>query len=201
LAQEVSSAKPIPNLTSGRLLARNTIWNLLGQMLPMAVAVVAIPPLVRALGVARFGVLSLAWIVVGYFSLFELGIGRALTKLVADKLGANEEHSIPPLAWTSLLLMFLLGALGGLVAFTISPWLVHRALKVPLELQAETLRGFYLLALSIPIVITTSGLRSILEAQQRFRILNLIRIPLSIFSVAGPPQLIARLFHSVVLDV
>jgi O-antigen/teichoic acid export membrane protein len=185
------------SLTSGRLLARNTIWNLLGQLFPMVVAVVAIPPLVRGLGVARFGVLSLAWIVVGYFSLFELGIGRALTKLVADKLGANEEHSIPPLAWTSLLLLFLLGTLGGLVAFTISPWLVHSALKVPLELQGETLRGFYLLALSIPIVIMTSGLRSILEAQQRFRILNLIRIPMSIFSFAGP-LLVLPFSHSLV---
>jgi O-antigen/teichoic acid export membrane protein len=193
----MSVVAPTSPLTSGRLLARNTIWNLLGQLLPMAVAVVAIPPLVRGLGVARFGVLSLAWIVVGYFSLFELGIGRALTKLVADKLGANEEHSIPPLAWTSLLLMFLLGALGGLVAFTISPWLVHGALKVPLELQAETLRGFYLLALSIPIVILTSGLRSILEAQQRFRILNLIRIPMSIFSFAGP-LLVLPFSHSLV---
>src|SRR5467141_3336376 len=97
------------SLTSGRLLARNTIWNLLGQLLPMAVAVVAIPPLVRALGLARFGVLSMAWIVIGYFSLFDLGIGRALTKLVADKLGADEEHAVPPLAWTSLVLMFILG--------------------------------------------------------------------------------------------
>ena len=73
-----------------------------------------------------------------------------------------------------------------MVTFAISPRLVYRALKVPLELQAETLRGFYLLAASIPIVTITSGPRGILEAQQRFRILNLIRIPLSIFSVAGP---------------
>jgi O-antigen/teichoic acid export membrane protein len=193
----MSVAKPVSHLTSGRLLARNTIWNLLGQMLPMAVGVVAIPVLIRGMGVARFGILSLAWIVVGYFSLFDLGIGRALTKLVADKLGANEEHSIPPLVWTSLLLMFLLGILGGLVIFAISPWLVHSALNVPLELQTETLRGFYLLAISIPVVTVTSGLRGILEAQQRFRILNLIRVPTSIFSFAGP-LLVLPFSHSLV---
>jgi O-antigen/teichoic acid export membrane protein len=184
-------------LTSGRLLARNTIWNLLGQILPMAVAVVAIPLLIRGMGVVRFGILSLAWIVVGYFSLFDLGIGRALTKLVADKLGANEEHSIPPLAWTSLFLMFLLGVIGGLVTLAISPWLVHRLLKIPEALQTETLRGFYLLAISIPVVTITSGLRGILEAQQRFRILNLIRVPTSIFSVAGP-LLVLPFSHSLV---
>src|SRR5712692_6689840 len=99
----MNTAKPMSPLTSGRLLARNTIWNLFGQLFPMVVAVVAIPPLVRGLGVARFGLLSLAWILIGYFSLFDLSMGRALTKMVADKFGANEEHAIPPLAWTALL--------------------------------------------------------------------------------------------------
>ena len=40
----VSAAQAIPSLTSGCLLASNTVWNLLGQLLPMGVAVVAIPP-------------------------------------------------------------------------------------------------------------------------------------------------------------
>ena len=172
-------------LTSGRLLARNTIWNLLGTLLPMGVAVVSIPPLVRALGLDRFGLLSLAWIVIGYFSLFDVGIGRALTKLVAEKLGTNQEQSVPPLAWTSLLLLFGLGVLGGLGTFAVSSRLVHGMLKIPATLQPEALNSFYLLAVSIPTVTVTSGLRGILEAQQRFRLLNLIRIPTSVFSFAG----------------
>jgi O-antigen/teichoic acid export membrane protein len=179
-------SRATPNLTSGRLLARNTTWNIIGQLLPMAVGVVAIPPLLRLLGVDRFGVLSLAWIVIGYFSLFDLGMGRALTKLVADKLASNEEPSIPPLVWTSLLLLLLMGVFGGLVALYLSPWLVHTALKVPAPLQAETLLAFELLSASIPIVTVTSGLRGVLEAQQRFGILNFIRVPSSIFSFAGP---------------
>ncbi|OAI56621.1 hypothetical protein AYO50_02555, partial [Acidobacteria bacterium SCGC AG-212-P17] len=178
--------RPASNLTSGRLLARNTVWNLLGQLLPMVVGVVAIPPLVRSLGIDRFGVLSLAWIVIGYFSLFDLGMGRALTKLVADKIGSNEEASIPPLAWTSLFLMLALGVIGCLIMLGIAPWLVYRALKVPPALQLETLRSFQLLAASIPLVTVTSGMRGILEAQQRFRILNFIRVPTSIYSFAGP---------------
>src|SRR5215471_10038296 len=182
----MSATGPSLHLTSGRLLARNTIWNLLGQLLPMAVGVLAVPPLVRGLGVPRFGVLSLAWILIGYFSLFDLGIGRALTKLVADKLGSNDQTSIPPLVWTSLLLMLLLGVAGSLIAAGLSPWLIHRGLKVPPELQDETLRSFYWLSLSIPLVTVTSGLRGVLEAQQRFRVLTLIRIPMSVFSFVGP---------------
>ncbi len=188
--------KTAPHLTSGRLLARNTIWNLIGLLAPMVVGVVAVPPLVRGLGVPRFGVLSLAWIVIGYFSLFDLGIGRALTKLVADKLGDNQEHAIPPLAWTSLLLMLVLGGIGSLVMAGVAPWLVH-SLKVPVELQGETLPSFYLLAATLPLVTVTSGLRGILEAQQRFYILNIIRVPTSIFSFAGP-LLVLPFSHSLI---
>jgi O-antigen/teichoic acid export membrane protein len=191
------SRESTSHLTSGGLLARNTIWNLVGQLLPMAVGVVAIPLLIGGIGVARFGVLSLAWIIIGYFSLFDLGIGRALTKLVADKIGTHQEHAIPPLVWTSLVLMFLLSVFGGLISWVVSPWLVQRVIKIPEALQAETLHGFYLLALSIPMVTTTSGLRGILEALQRFRILNLIRIPMSLFSFAGP-LLVLPFSHSLV---
>ena len=69
-------------LTRGSLLARNTLWNLLGQVAPMSVALFAIPMLIRRVGTDRFGILTIAWMVVGYFSLFDLGLGRAMTNLV-----------------------------------------------------------------------------------------------------------------------
>ena len=73
------------NLIGGRRLVRNVFWNLLGTGAPLLVAIVAIPMLIEGMGTARFGVLTLAWMVVGYFSLFDLGLGRALTKLVAER--------------------------------------------------------------------------------------------------------------------
>jgi len=174
------------HLTDGRLLARNTAWNLLGNGAPMIVAVVCIPILIRGLGKERFGVLTLAWALIGYASLFDLGLGRALTQLVARKLGAGEEREIPSLAWTSLLLMLLLGLVGAAAVFLTSPWLAGRGLNVPAGLQGETLQSFRLLGLSIPFVITTSGLRGLLEAHQRFGLISSLRIPMGVFTFAGP---------------
>jgi O-antigen/teichoic acid export membrane protein len=174
------------HLTSGRLLARNTVWNLLGSGAPMIVAVFCIPILIRGLGTDRFGVLTLAWALIGYASLFDLGLGRALTQLVAQKLGAGEEQEIPSLAWTSLLLMLALGLAGTAVVLLISPWLAGRALNVPDALDAETLSAFRLLGISLPFVITTAGLRGLLEAHQRFGLINALRIPLGAFTFAGP---------------
>jgi O-antigen/teichoic acid export membrane protein len=174
------------HLTSGRLLARNTVWNLIGSGAPMAVAVFCIPILIRGLGKERFGVLTLAWALIGYASLFDLGLGRALTQLVAKKLGAGEEREIPTLAWTSLLLMLLLGFVGAAAIVLISPWLAGRGLNIPAMLKVETLQAFRLLGLSLPFVITTAGLRGLLEAHQRFGLINALRIPMGVFTFAGP---------------
>jgi O-antigen/teichoic acid export membrane protein len=173
-------------LTSGGLLARNAILNFVGRSAPFAIAIFAIPMLIKGLGTDRFGVLTLVWMLIGYFNLFDLGLGRALTKLVAEKLGTGEEDKIPTLVWTGLLLMMVLGILGALVIVLLTPWLVYHGLKIPEPLRIETQRSFYLLSLSIPLVISTVGLRGILEAQQRFGLISLARIMMGVFTLAAP---------------
>ena len=174
------------HLTSGRLLARNTVWNLIGNGAPLIVAVFSIPILIHGMGKDRFGVLTLAWALIGYASLFDIGLGRALTQLVAKKLGSGEDHDIPALVWTSLSLMLALGVAGAAVIITISTSLVHHALKVPEALQSEVVSSFRLLGFSVPAVILTAGLRGLLEAHQLFKLVNALRIPVGVFTFVGP---------------
>ena len=82
---------------SGRSLAGNTLWNLFGNCFPVVVAVVCLPMLKRGLGTERLGIISLAWVVIGYFSLFDLGLSRALTKLVAERIGQRRQAGNPVL--------------------------------------------------------------------------------------------------------
>lgn len=173
-------------LTSGRVLARNTVWNLVGQAAPLLVAVVAIPRLIRGLGAERFGVLPLAWTIIGYFGLFEMGLGRALTKLVAEKLARHEESDLPGLVWTALILMLLLGIAGGIIAAILLPWLARSVLKIPPGLQSETIQAFYIITASIPVVVCSAGFRGLLEAFQRFDLVNLLRIPLGVITYLAP---------------
>lgn len=173
-------------LTSGRLLARNVVWNLLGTASPLLVAVPAVPRLIHGIGTDRFGVLTLAWVVIGYFGLFDFGFGRALTKLVAEKLGSGQGNEIPGLFWTCLALMLVFGCVGGAVMAALSPWMVHSVLHVPVGIQTETLRAFYLLAASLPVVITTTALRGLLEAYQRFALSNAVRVPMGVLTFLGP---------------
>lgn len=179
--------------TDKHLLARNSVVNLLGQSAPMAVAIFAIPILIKSLGTDRFGILTLAWVIVGYFSLFDIGLGRALTKLVAERIGKGQTKEISSLIWTALTLMGGLATVGVVLLIMLTPWLVNSILNIPELLQSETRNAFFLLALSIPIVITTTGLCGILEAHQRFGIINAIRVPMGIFTFLGP---LAALYFS-----
>jgi len=176
-----------PNdLTSGRLLARNTIFNFVGQAAPLLLALIAIPLLIDGLGTDRFGVLTLTWIIIAYFGLFDLGLSRSMTKLVAEKLGTGQEQETYPIIWTTLFLLLLLGLVGTAVVSLLSPLLVRDVLKIPEALQSETLRAFYLLALSIPVVFSTFCLRGVLEAQQRFGLVTAVRIPTVSLTLLGP---------------
>lgn len=173
-------------LTSGHRLASGVFWNLLGTGAPIIVAIVAIPLLISGAGIERFGILTIAWTIVGYFSLFDLGLGRALTKLVSERLAKGDEEQLQPLIWTATLLMAALGLFGLIVLLLFSQSLVTSLLKVSPGLESETLWSFKALAISIPFVITTTALRGILEAHQRFDLVNYVRIPMGIFTFLGP---------------
>ena len=157
-------------------LAKNTIWNMVGQVLPLAIAVVSIPRLVHGLGTARFGILTLAWAVTGYFSVFDLGLGRALTKLVAERLGTSRADEIPVYVNSGLGFMVLLGVGGAAILAALSRILSTAVFNIPAGSEGETTAVIRILAASLPFVILTAGLRGVLEAYHRFPALNTVRI-------------------------
>jgi O-antigen/teichoic acid export membrane protein len=171
---------------SGSLLARNALLNLIGQAVPLLVALITVPFVVRGLGTDRFGLLSLAWVVLGYFTIFDLGLGRATTKYVAEALGRGEEGQVPSILWTAVTTQMLLGLLGALFLFGITDLLVERILNIPPQLLGEAKDTFHLLALSIPVVLVSSSFSGVLEATQRFYLVNAVKIPSSILTSILP---------------
>ena len=80
-------------LSATRTVAISTVWNLLGRAGPILVAMAATPTLVSQLGVARWGVFTIALSLVGIFGIFDFGLGRALIRSIAERIGAGEEHA------------------------------------------------------------------------------------------------------------
>ncbi len=163
---------------SRKALAKNTLINLAGFGLPLLVGLITIPLIVRGFGVERFGVLTLAWAVIGYFSLFDMGIGRAITQSMAERLGIASERDISRLAWTGLLMMLIFALIGAVIVASLAPWFVSSILNMPKALGEETVAAFILLAAAIPAVVLSAGLAGILAALQRFDLINALRIPM-----------------------
>lgn len=146
----------------------------------------SIPLLLKGLGTERFGVLTLSWMVVGYFGFFDMGAGRATTKFAADYVAKGDTASLGRLAWTSTILLFSFGTMGGLLLAALNPFLVSSLLKIPTFLIEESVYAFFVLAATIPFVFGTAGMRGILEAQQRFGLINAVKIPVSSASFCAP---------------
>ena len=169
--------------TSGRTIARNTAFNLLGRGLPLFVGLGTMPFVVRGLGEERFGFLSIGLAVIASLFMFDLGLGRAVAKFSAAYRGSHREQDIPPLLWTAVLMQSVLGIASGLLLAAITPWLVTSALSIPDDLAAEAAVCFYFLAASAVVALTEFSFAGILEAYQRFGTLNAVRAPLNIVSL------------------
>ncbi|HLF18219.1 MAG TPA: flippase [Candidatus Omnitrophota bacterium] len=171
---------------SRKRLAKNSIYNLIGSSVPFIAAVVALPMILKGIGIERLGILTLIWSIIGYFNIFDLGLGRALTYHLARSLSSQDRTESAPLVWTSLLLLLIVGVIGALISISLSEWLVYSVLNIPAHLRHETLISIYFLSISIPIITLTTGFRGVLNALQRFDLDNLVQIPMGMLIFLGP---------------
>ncbi len=174
-------------------LGKNTLWNIAGNVLPLVLGAVTIPLLIPKLGLERFGILTLLWTVIGYFSLFDFGIGRAITQQVATCLGSQKQEQIPQTIKAGLEFTLLTGSLGTVVLGLAAHPLSHYGLGVSKELQDEVYISLIVAALGIPLATLSSGLRGALEGYERFQASNAARMLLGMSIFLFP--LIAVMVH------
>lgn len=166
---------------------KSIVWSLASNVLPLFAGVILFPKIIASYGLEVFGVLTLAWALIGYFSLFDLGLSRAMTQQISDYIAKNKSATeIAQLIRTGFISMWLLGIVGGLVLWLCSPIIVHSLLKIPVSLQADSLEAFILLAFSIPLVVHTAALRAVLDALHLFKSASIIRTIMGVGSFLAP---------------
>lgn len=173
-------------LTHDALLRKNVLLNLAAWGIPAVAALLSIPLLTRGLGAGRFGLVALAWGTIGLFSMFDFGLGRAVTRLVAERLASGRDAEIPRLVWTMTWMLLGLGATLGLSGAGFAVAITDRVLDIPAALRGEAIGVVVLLAVSIPALAHGVALRGVLEAAQEFGAINRLRIPLGLVTYLGP---------------
>lgn len=175
-----------PSTSEDRRLVKNATLNATGRVVSLLLLVVTLPYVVNTLGPERYAVLAIVRILLGYFSVLDLGLGRATTKFVAEALARREPQRIGAIVGTSVLLVGLLG-LGGAILFGfLTPSLADRFFTIPADARSEMRLVLYASAAGVFVALARSAFVGVLEAYQRFDLLNLIYIPSAALSALVP---------------
>lgn len=165
-------------IPAASVLVRGTILNLLGQVLPLLVALACLPIVVSHFGATRAGILALAWTVLGTAAAFDLGLGRASTRFLAAALARESDDRAPRILGTAVVGQLVLGVAAGfaiaLAADPASQWFGLTADQRP-----EFVASLRLIGLGVPIVLLSSLFQGALSACHRFDLVNAVTVPSS----------------------
>lgn len=174
-------------------LRRDTLYNLVGNGVPLLAAAITIPFLLKTLGPEKFGVLTLIWGLIGYFGLFDFGVGRALTYEVSRRLADENNNSataIRRVIKAGLLITTITGLVGCLIVlFVVAPF-SGTWFKISTLARADAKVAFAITAVGILPTTITSGLRGALEGFGHFASSNATRVILGALMFLVPAAVI-----------
>ena len=152
-------------------IARSTLINLAGAAIPAALLLITVPIYLHLIGEARYGVLAIVWLLLGYFGVFDLGFGRAVANRIAalHDVSAEERQGV---FWTGLAISIVTGLLGGAMLYLLGDWLFAHIFHIHGALRSEAENAMPWLAFALPLAITISLLAGALEGRQAFLALN-----------------------------
>ena len=167
-------------------LKHNTLWNLAGSILPLVAGAALIPYTLKHMGNESFGILTLIWGLIGYFTLFDLGVGRALTVQLSQLKANGKILEIGPTLRAGMALTLGAGVVGAAAIWALTPSLAQHWLKISPGLQQDAMLAFLIAAAGIVPTTLASGLRGALEGLDRFAESNISRIVLGLWMFVLP---------------
>ncbi|PLQ01545.1 flippase [Cupriavidus pauculus] len=170
--------------------ASHISWNLFGLGLPLLIAAATVPHLLSGLGSQRFGLLALAWGLIGYASALDLGIGRATTQRVSALRDGHDEASVPDVLATATRLTLVTGGIGMVVIMLAAMLGVGQFVHADNVPQTEIRSAILLLGLALPMQAVSATYRGVNEAYLSFRNISVLRILLGAANF-GLPYLIS----------
>ncbi len=166
--------------------------NLAGTIAPVVIGLAVVPSYLHLIGTARYGILTIIWLFLGYFGAFDLGLARASAFHIA-KLHDGAASKRADIFYTALTVNFVIGCAGGACLFFVVPVLFHLDLQISPETQASVLQALPFLALSVPVATVTGVMVGGLQAREAFGTVNSYGA-LNSFLVQVCPLLVAY-FH------
>jgi O-antigen/teichoic acid export membrane protein len=172
------------NAPSASLLVRNTVWNGVGRIGTVAIALFLTPYVIARIGQDAFGLWALSNLLVGYLSVADFGIQSSLIRQIAYARPAEDPRQLDRIVSTSVLFYVGLFALTAPLAYFAAPWITG-LFTVPPELYADAEFVVALTAAFIFYSIATAVFTSILPGLQRMDYSNQLTIASSVVNLGA----------------
>lgn len=153
----------------------NSAYQLLTQLSLLALGVLTAPYYYSALGDEGYGLVVLVGLTGGYLSFFELGLGQAAVRLLAESMGGRDDRRASAVIGTAATSSLALGGFGASLLVALSPFL-PRLLSVAETGTDIARRAFAIGALSLFASVQTSVASAPLRALERFDLVSRISL-------------------------
>lgn len=164
-------------------LIRNSTWNIAGFVLPLIIAIPTMGFLARSLGLEKFGLFTLAYALVGYAGIFDMGLSRAVIRAIA--INSDDDKTIKKILGTATVFIFALGLIATLAVY-FNASIIVQFLSVSEPLRADAIEGFQYLSLAVlPLLLSTVWF-SYLEGKGKFYKLSILKALTGIAISLGP---------------
>jgi O-antigen/teichoic acid export membrane protein len=183
---------------SRRPIKVSFIVNLLSPMTRIVVALVTVPLYLHHIGDARFGVMSIVWVLLGFFGFLDLGLSRAVTNALAKLSDAPQAHRARVLL-TTFGLNSGIGVAGGIVLYVFGGLMLKHFISMPAEISAEVSHALPWIACLLPLTLISAAGAGALESRELFLLVNLIQIFAMTLAQVAP--VVAAIFVSPSLAV
>ncbi len=183
---------------STRPIKVNFIVNLLSPMMRVVVALVTVPLYLHHIGDARYGVMSIVWVLLGLFGFLDLGLSRAVTNALAKLRDAPQAHRARVLL-TTFGLNLSIGLAGGLVLYVFGGLLLKHFVSMPNDISSEVSRALPWIACLLPLTLISAAGAGALESRELFLLVNSIQI--FAMTIAQVAPVVAAIFVSPSLTV
>ena len=183
---------------STRPIKVNFIVNLLSPMTRIVVALVTVPLYLHHIGDARYGVMSIVWVLLGLFGFLDLGLSRAVTNALAKLRDAPQAHRARVLL-TTFGLNLSIGIAGGIVLYVFGGLMLKHFISMPDQISAEVSRALPWIACLLPLTLISAAGAGALESRELFLLVNSIQVFAMTLAQVAP--VIAAIFVSPSLTV
>lgn len=166
-------------------IGRNVLFNLLGFFIPVAILFVSYPALLKGLGIAHFGILSLAMSLAAALTFLDFGLAAASLRFVVSDLHQGNFSAAGRVMTTSLSFFGSLGFAISICIFFMASRLTYW-MDVP-EVDRELARVvFRLTALQIGFGLLLNAVAGLFKALDRFDLSATVVILVALFTNAVP---------------